>query len=192
MGAPLASNFITEKTYLETERAGKVKHEYYNGEVFAMSGASRFHNRIFSNLFVPLGNHLKGKKCNLYGSDLRVYVHSNSLYTYPDISVVCDKEEYLDEAFDTLVNPKIIFEILSPTTKDYDRGSKFMLYRAITSLKEYILVDSENIHIERFLKNDEGVWYLTEYKTSSDSLVISSIDMQLPLADIYNGVFDAV
>ena len=190
MSQSLAHQFISQEEYLKTERLAKEKHEYFRGEVFAMSGASRFHNRIFSNIHGNIYPFLKGKPCKSYGSDLRVHVAQNTLYTYPDLTIVCGKEEYLDNVFDTLVNPKVLIEILSPGTKDYDRGSKFKLYREIPSLEEYILVDSENIYVERFYKTAEGKWTLSEYKTVNETLEISSIEFNLPLGEIYTNVFE--
>ena len=189
MGNALTKPFISQKEYLDTERLALDKHEYFNGEVFAMSGASRFHNRIFRNTYARIGIFLEGKKCTPYGSDLRVHIPINTLYTYPDISIVCDDEQYLDDEFDTLLNPKVIIEILSKSTKDYDKGTKFTLYRSIPSLVEYILIDSEKMFIERFAKNSEGVWSLSEYSLPTDLLQISSIDFKISLEMIYDKVF---
>ena len=191
MGYAQKLPFITQEAYLEAERAATEKHEYFKGEIFAMSGASRFHNRIFRNIYTEVGSYLKGKKCTPYGSDLRVSVTENSLFTYPDLTIVCGKEEYLDDTFDTLLNPKVIIEILSASTREYDRGSKFKLYRDIASLQEYILVDSETMLVERFAKNTEGNWTLFEYKNPSDSLLISSIDFKILLEEVYLDVFEA-
>jgi len=190
MGIPQPQPFISQEEYLTTERLALEKHEYFNGEIFAMSGTTRYHNRLFRNLYIGIGNHLKGKKCTPYGSDLRIHVYKNSLYTYPDISIVCDKEEYLDDTFDTLTNPTIIIEILSASTKEYDRGSKFKLYREIPSLKEYILVDSEAINIESYTKNDNQTWTLNEYKNVNDIFTITAIDYKISLEEIYLNVFE--
>jgi Uma2 family endonuclease len=190
MGEAQAKPFISQQEYLDSERLATEKNEYFQGEIFAMSGASRFHNRISTNLIGQLFNHLSGKKCTPYGSDLRVHIPENTLYTYPDITIVCDDEKYLDDAFDTLLNPKIIIEILSKTTKDYDKGSKFTLYRSIASLVEYILIDSEKMFVERFAKNSEGNWTLYEYALPSDFLVIPTIDFKIELDLIYKNVFD--
>jgi len=114
-----------------------LKSEYFKGEIFAMSGASLAHNKITENLKGFLYMNLKGKGCKAYGSDLRLHIPSNTLYTYPDTSVVCGKEQLLDERFDTLLNPVFIAEIPSPSTADYDIGGRFALYQSIESLKEY-------------------------------------------------------
>lgn len=144
-----------------------------------------------SSLTVSIGSDLKGKKCNIFGSDLRVHIPLNTLYTYPYLSIVCGKPQFVDDVFDTLTNPKVIIEILSTSSKDYEKGSKFTLYRSIASLEEYILVDSEQVFVERFFKNEQGSWTLEEYKTLDDHLAISSIEYSLPLSEIYANVFDA-
>ncbi len=178
-------NFITEEYYLLAERAAIKKHEYYKGEIFAMSDASLEHNIISSNLMGELTSKLKGKNCRPFSSEFRTYIPKNSLYTYPDILVVCGKPETTDDKFDTLTNPAVIIEILSASTKNYDKGEKFTLYRGIESLKEYILIDSEKIAIEKFLKNENGSWQLTEYKTITESFVIDTIKISLLLSDVY-------
>ena len=191
MGAAQAKTDISQEDYLEAERLATDKHEYFQGEIFAMSAAKKEHNRVFTNIFGSIAPYLNGKKCNIFGSDMRVHVYQNALYTYPDITIVCGKQEYLDKEFDTLLNPKVIIQILSPYTRDYDRGSKFKLYRGIPSLEEYILIDSEHIFIERFYKSKEEAWTLVEYKTPEDSLTISSIELLLPLEEVYSNVFDS-
>lgn len=182
--------FFTKEEYLLFERSALEKHEYYEGEVFNMAGASRRHNAIVRNVLGETYQYLKGKPCDVYPSDLRVHIPINSLFTYPDLLIVCDKEEYLDDAFDTLLNPTVIIEILSPSTKEYDRGSKFKLYRDIQSLKEYILIDSETQLVEQYAFDAENSqWIFKEMKTEKENLKIYSIDFSLPLFTIYEGVF---
>jgi Uma2 family endonuclease len=181
-------NYISEQDYLEAERKASEKHEYYQGEIFAMGGALLPHNEIFSNLIVGIGSRLIGKNCKPYGSDLRIYIPANTLYTYPDISIICGKVETTDDQFDTATNPSVIIEILSKSTRDYDKGSKFTLYRAIETLKEYILVDSTNISVEKFVRNNDNSWQFTEYKLMADTLPISTVDINITLADIYKDV----
>ena len=178
---------VTIEEYLQMEEASDQKHEYYKGEVFAMSGAKVPHNIISRNLLIALGLKLKGKNCQPFGSDQRVHVEKNSLFTYPDISVVCGKLETRNEDNWNLTNPALIFEILSPSTKNYDRGEKFMLYRDIASLKEYILIDSETIHIESFRLNANRHWELEEYWNISEILEMPSINVSIALQDIYEG-----
>jgi Uma2 family endonuclease len=179
---------MTEQEYLAFERNSAEKHEYYKGEIFNMSGASRNHNKIDSNLRTEIGSFLKNSKCNIYGSNLRVNVKTESLYAYPDIVVVCGEEKYLDDEFDTLTNPSLIFEILSPSTADYDKGLKFELYRALESFKEYVLIDPAKVHITHYQKNVDGSWLMKEYKNMNDTLALGSIEMLLSLKDCYDGI----
>ncbi|MGZ8552856.1 MAG: Uma2 family endonuclease, partial [Chitinophagaceae bacterium] len=131
-------NYVSPEQYLEMERAAETKHEYYKGEVFAMSGASWQHNVIAKNINTIVLPFLKGKPCDMFGSDLRIHIPENSLYTYPDFSIICGKPETTDDQKDTVVKPSVLIEILSKSTKDYDRGTKFNLYRSISTLNEYI------------------------------------------------------
>ncbi len=174
--------------YLEMENAANEKHEYYKGEIFAMSGAKMPHNRITSNLLIALGLKLKGKSCQPYGSDARIHIESNTLFTYPDISIICGEISTLNNDDYNVLNPTVIVEVLSKSTKNYDRGEKFKLYRDIVSLKEYILVDSESMHIEIFRLNKNGHWELEEYKSLTDSVIIKAIDESVVLSEIYEGV----
>ncbi|WP_336516690.1 Uma2 family endonuclease [Pollutibacter soli] len=190
-------NKVTAEEYLEWEKASTEKHEFYKGEVFpmgghgellAMSGAGKRHNRIFTNIFGELFSRLKGKPCQPFGPDLRVYIPENSLFTYPDISIICGDMITSGVDENSVVQPTIIIEILSPSTRDYDQGEKFRLYRDIPTLKEYILVDASSVHIESFRINAAGLWELIEYKSLKDELSIGSIETALPVADIYFGV----
>ncbi len=181
-------NYISQEEYLEMERAALEKHEYYQGEIFAMSGASLKHNEVFSNLFGEIQGKLKGKNCKPYGSDLRIHVPKNSLYTYPDITIICDKADLTDDKFDTATNPAVIVELLSKSTRNYDRFEKFSLYRDIASLKEYILVDTQKIHIENYVRNADNTWQLTDYNAISDNLFIATVNINVSIADIYAGL----
>ena len=171
--------------YLQMEKASLEKHEYYKGEIFAMAGAGARHNIISVNILVALGIFLKGKDCRPYGSDMRVHIPENSLFTYPDVSIICGDILSSPEDEDSTIQPTVIFEILSPSTKNYDRGVKFMLYRAIASLKEFILVDSESIHVEHFAINKEGFWQLEEYNLPSEKINLKSVCVQLHLGTVY-------
>ena len=181
-------NYISPEHYLEMERASDTKHEYYKGEVFAMSGASLPHNDIFHNVYGALTFFLKGKGCKPYGSDLRIHIPKDSLYTYPDISIICGKPQTTDIFRDNIINPSVIIEILSKSTKDYDRGTKFTLYRSIKTLKEYILIDSTSVSVEIFTRQEDNSWILTEFKQQSDSFTITTISLTLYLKDIYEDV----
>ncbi|HUZ57247.1 MAG TPA: Uma2 family endonuclease [Hanamia sp.] len=174
--------------YLEMENIADEKHEYYRGEIFAMSGAKVPHNIIATNLLGTLVNKLKGKNCKPFNSDQRIHISSNTLFTYPDISIICGEIITLNNDDYNVLNPTVIIEVLSKSTKNYDRGEKFKLYRDITTLKEYILVDSESIHIETFRMNEKGHWELEEYNSLTETVIIKAIDEIVTLLEIYDGV----
>ncbi len=173
--------------YLQMEKASEVKHEFFRGEIFAMAGAGRRHNVVSKNIQGRLFIALDGKPCQPYGSDMRIHIPENTLFTYPDISVICGEITASPADEDTAILPVVLIEILSPSTKNYDRGGKFKLYRDIPSLKEYILVDADSVNVEAFRINADGHWELEEYKTIEDTLIIPSIDVSISLQDIYNG-----
>jgi Uma2 family endonuclease len=180
-----AKTLMSQEEFLQFERNSQEKHEYYKGEIFAMSGASYEHNVIEDNIRGELHNFLKGKQCRSFGSNLRVSVKANTLYTYPDIIVICGKPEFQDDQFDTVVNPALIIEILSPSTANYDKGTKFELYRDISSLREYLTIDSTKLHIEQFIKNSNNTWTLQEFKNFSDSFTLATIKMPVVVSDWY-------
>lgn len=180
------SKFTVEE-YLRFEKESLQKHEYFNGEIFAMAGAGLRHNVIFSNVFRELAGHLKGHLCKPYGSDLRIHIPENNLFTYPDISVICGEIIPSDVDADTALLPAVLIEILSFATKDYDRGGKFRLYRDIHSLKEYVLIDSESINVEIFRINPQGNWELEEHRSIDASLAMPTVGFSMPLKEIYQG-----
>ena len=184
----LQYNYISAEEYLESEIQSKEKHEYYRGEIFAMSGASFHQNDIFSNLFGNIAHQLKGKNCKPYGSDLRIHIPKNTLYTYPDICIICGDPEFSDNKFDTATNPAVIIELLNKSTRNYDKGEKFTLYRDIESLKEYILVDTEKIYVEKHIRNTDKSWQLTDYRSLENHFTIQTVEIVLQLKDIYEGL----
>jgi len=173
--------------YLAFENGASEKHEYYQGEVFAMSGAKLTHNEIVMNTATIINQFLKGKTCKPYNSDQRIYIEKNTLFTYPDISIFCNGVITLNNDEMNAVNPSVIIEVLSPGTKDYNRGMKFKLYRDIDSLNEYILIDSESINVEAFAINQNGFWELREYKNIHETLLIQTIQMEIPVSSLYEG-----
>jgi Uma2 family endonuclease len=179
---------VSIEEYLEMENAADEKHEYYKGEIFAMSGAKVPHNIITTNLLATLYNKLKGKKCRPFNSDQRIHIPSNTLFTYPDISIICGEIITRNDDDYNVLNPTVIIEVLSKSTRNYDRGEKFKLYRDIKTLKEYILVDSASIHVEVFRLNESDHWELEEYNAPADTLLIKAINESILLSDIYDGV----
>lgn len=173
--------------YLEMEEGSQEKHEYYRGEIFAMSGAKLTHNTITYGLLASLLTKLKGKSCRPFGSDMRIHIEKNTLFTYPDISVICGEVKTLNDDEYNALNPSVIIEVLSPSIKNYDRGDKFKLYRDIPTLKEYVLIDSEAIGIEVFRMNKNEHWELEEYKSIDETLEIQTVQLSIPLSEIYEG-----
>jgi len=188
---PSHKKIYTPGEYLELERKATHKSEFYKGEIFAMSGASLIHNKITSRFFSLLSKELDIKTYSIYGSDLRVHIPANSLFTYPDISVVSGKEELLDQEFDTLLNPVFIAEILSPSTANYDTGTKFTLYRSIPSLKEYWTISSFEYRVQKFVKNEkDNTWILSETTNINDVMVLSTFDISVSLKTLYDGTLE--
>jgi Uma2 family endonuclease len=188
--AAIPKTLIAEQDYLEDERKSLHKSEYFNGEIFAMAGASKTHNKIVASVILAIGEHLKGKSCSFFPSDLRVHNAENSLYTYPDVTVVCGEEKYLDDEFDTLLNPTVLVEVLSPATEDYDRGTKFKLYRTIPSLQNYLLVSSTEFAAEIYTRQANDEWILNTAQGKSSRIHISALNYDLSLSDIYAQVDD--
>ena len=178
----------TPEEYLALERSCETKHEYYNGEIFAMGGASPQHVMIVTNLVGELYSQLKAGPCSLYSADLRVKVAPTGLYTYPDVIVLCDEPQFSDEQKDTLLNPALIIEVLSESTKDYDRGGKFEQYRTINSFVEYLLIAQDRPHAEHHVRQGDGSWILHETNSLEDTLQLKSVPCSLRLADIYNKI----
>jgi Uma2 family endonuclease len=175
----------TEAEYLAIERDVETKHEFYRGEMFAMAGASRQHNRITVNVSAVLHEQLKTRDCEHFASDMRVKVESTILYTYPDVVITCHEPRFLDKEVDTLLNPQVIIEVLSDSTEKYDRGKKFEHYRTIPSLREYILIAQDRPHIDRFALNDLGQWVLND-TTGLDAVIeLTAVSCRLPLAEVY-------
>lgn len=178
---------LTVEEYLEQELAAEFRSEYYKGEVFAMSGGSRHHARIILNIAAELRQALRGKPCNVYITDVRLGVTKADLYTYPDIMVTCGAEEMLDQKSETLLNPVLIIEVLSPSTQGYDRGAKFEHYRTLKSVREYLTVAQDRIHVEQHVRQPDNRWLLTEH-AQPEATVNLSIMVDLKMSDIYEKV----
>jgi Uma2 family endonuclease len=178
---------FTIPEYLEDEWERNQKYEYYKGEIFAMAGVGPRHNILFRNVFGDLAYRLKGKPCRPYGSDMRIHIPENTLFTYPDISIICGS--ILPSPFDknTAIQPAAIIELLSPSTRAYDKGMKFKLYRDIPTLQEYILIDSEAISVEVFRRNTADMWESEVCNQLSQTLLIKTVQLSLLLEDIYEG-----
>ena len=180
-----AKERLTPAEYLARERKAEFRSEYFAGEMFAMAGTTRQHARIMTNLVSRADQQLRDTPCDVFGTDVRVKVAPTGLYSYPDVIIACGDVQYEDEVLDTLLNPRVIFEVLSPSTEAYDRGKKFDHYRQIPSLTEYVLVSQSEPLVERFSRQSKGTWQLTVLKGLETALQLESVPCRLPLAEIY-------
>ena len=179
---------ITPQEYLELERNAEIKSEYLDGEIFAMSGATREHTKIVVNLATELNNQFVDRPCEVYAIDMRTKVSPTGLYTYPDIAAVCGEPQFEDPHSDTLISPQLIIEVLSESTESYDRGKKFAHYRTIDSLREYVLVSQTECRIERFTRQDDGNWLYTENTDPDGSIELTSVACRLSLSRVYHKI----
>ena len=187
MASAAARTYLTPEEYLAFERKATTKHEYLNGQIVAMSGASFAHNFLTMNTANQLYNQLIGGECQVATSDMRVKVTQIDSYFYPDVVVVCGESRAEDDTFDTLLNPTVVVEVLSPPTETYDRGEKFEHYQQIASLKEYVLISQDKIRVEHYHRQETG-WMQTEFRGLEDVLSLLSIGCELRLQDVYRRV----
>lgn len=179
---------ISEEAYLEAERSGTIKHEYFRGRIYVMTGAKESHNLIAANTLASLHGQLRKKPCRVYPSDMRIKVLRTGLNTYPDVVVVCGQPLFTDDVRDTIVNPTVIVEVLSSSTERYDRGVKFQNYRTVDTLQDYVLVSQEHHHIECYTRQESGLWLLQEVDGIKEKIDIRSIECTLSLQDVYEKV----
>jgi Uma2 family endonuclease len=180
--------YLTPEQYLEIERAAEYKSEYFNGEMFAMAGGSVNHAMIAGDLSRILGEQLRGRSCTIVGSDLRLRVSPEGLYTYPDIVVFCGKPQLADPRKDMIIDATVIIEVLSPSTENYDRGFKFEQYRRIASLKDYIVFAQNRVHVEQNTRQDDGAWMLRETSDMNAVIQLPSIECSFRVAEAYERV----
>ncbi|MEG4442432.1 Uma2 family endonuclease [Microcoleus sp. AT9_B5] len=185
MVASQNSGYLSPEEYLQLEETNSVKHEYRQGDIYAMAGASNTHVLIAGNLYVLLRNHLRGRGCLPYISDTKVRIESINTYYYPDIAVTCDRR---DREFSNFLRyPCLIVEVLSETTEAFDRGDKFTDYRNLESLQEYVLISQTRIQVECFRRNDQGQWVLYPYR-ETDTIHLASVDFSCAIEDLYEDV----
>ena len=191
MSSLAAPTIYTPEEYLVSERKATLKSEYLNGEILAMSGASLAHTRITADIVTELNNQLRGGECEVISNDMRVKTGPKGAYFYPDVVVFCGEPEVEDNVFDTLLNPTVVIEVLSPSTEVYDRGEKFRHYQELTSLREYILVSQDRVRVEQY-RLAKTQWVQTEFRLPEDVLPFASIGCELLLRDIYRRVPEVI
>ena len=177
---------VSPEEYLASERQALDKTEFFNGELIPMAGATRNHNRIKENVNGKIIQHLEEANCQSFSSDMRVHLPETGLYAYPDIVIVCGEPQLLPDDFDNLLNPTVVLEVLSEGTEDYDRGRKFLRYRSIPSLQEYVLIDSQRVEVEVWRRNDLGQWTLMEQTTdAAGQFTIQTIGLTISISQTY-------
>lgn len=189
--APQPVATINVDDYLALERTSDQRHEYDGVEIYAMAGGSEQHNQIFINICCSLYVQFRRRDCTVYNSDMRVHIPVTGLYMYPDVSALWGTAQYQDPRRDTLLNPQVIMEVLSPSTEGYDRGKRFRNCRTLPSMQEYLLIDQDAVLVEHYVRQPNGQWLLHEASNSADVLTLTAIDCTLALADMYEKVLDA-
>ena len=182
----LKDNFpkFTPEEYFEWEEQQLEKHEYMDGEVYAMTGGTQNHSDIAGNFLTLLKSHLRGSGCKAFNSDLRIKIFESNKYVYPDLSVTCDRRDKTTPQY--ITHPCLIVEVLSPSTAAYDRGDKFRMYRH-PSLIDYVLVDTNKIAIDLYRKDEAGNWYIINYE-AGDSIELKSVNLTVPIEQVYEDI----
>lgn len=178
----------TAAEYLAQEETSEERHEYHDGAIIPMTGGSLIHNRIIGNIFAWLKSAVRGTTAKIYITDLRVWIPETRRYTYPDVFVIQGDPQYHDQRNDTVLNPSLIIEVLSPSTSDYDRGDKFRAYRTIPTFQEYWLVEQSQIQVEQYCKTDDHQWLYRPYNNPETVLQSPTLNLEMTLKDIYEDV----
>lgn len=182
------TRIYTPEEYLALEAEADVRHEYLNGEIREMAGGTTNHNEIITNLCVALKPRLRKENYRLFTENVRVWIEKYRVYTYPDVMVIADEPIYYGKGTTTVINPCLIIEVASKSTKNYDQGDKFDYYRGLSSLQEYILVEQSRVHVLQHVKTNNNQWLLTEYEEDSQEFSLSILPLSLVLDEIYEGV----
>lgn len=180
------SVFLTSEAYLQLEEKSNIKHEYIDGQVYAMAGTTDTHNTIAGNLFILIRNHFRGSQCRVYFADIKASIEKRNRFYYPDIIVTCDPKDRETATYKRF--PKLIIEVLSESTEAFDRGDKFNDYQTLDSLEEYVLVNSKHQRFETFRRNDQGLWVLQTYTPDDQIFELQSINLIAPFTDLYENV----
>ncbi|MGL5035717.1 MAG: Uma2 family endonuclease [Microcystaceae cyanobacterium] len=186
MVALLDSNFLTPEEYLAFEEKSLVKHEYRDGDAYAMAGTTANHNKILGSLYVLIRNHLRGSGCDPYFSDLKVKIQAKNCFYYPDLLVTCDRRDREMAVYKN--HPKLIIEVLSDSTEAFDRGDKFIDYQSLESLEEYVLVNHKSRRVETFRRNAQNLWVLQTYQEQDQTFELQSLNLTINFIDLYEDV----
>ncbi|HEY9693587.1 MAG TPA: Uma2 family endonuclease [Oculatellaceae cyanobacterium] len=185
--------YYTPEEYLQLEEVGDYKSEYIDGEIIPMAGGSTNHNRIAGNFYAALNFALRQQNYEVFIGDVRLWIPKRRIYTYPDVMVVAGEPEYFNNRTDTILNPQVIIEVLSESTKGYDRQDKFEAYRSIDNIQEYLLIDQSRINVKQFSKTGKKRWTFSEYDQEDEAISLTTVEFKISLLDLYNKVkFEAV
>jgi Uma2 family endonuclease len=184
---PIQPRF-TPSEYLALEELAESKSEYINGEINPMTGGTTKHNRICINLIVVLDKALRNLNYELFTENVRLWIPQTKIFTYPDVMIIDGEVEYYEERNDTIINPQVIFEVLSPSTQAYDRQDKFEYYRTIPTFKEYLLIDQNRLRVQQFTKKSAKEWTFRDYDLEDENISLTSLELQISLEDIYSKV----
>jgi Uma2 family endonuclease len=186
------NTFVTPDDYLAVERESDTKAEYFDGTVYAMTGASINHIRVVTNLILELGSQLRDRKCDVLSNEMKVRLQDSRKFFYPDVTVLCGEPQFHDKRRDIILNPILVIEVLSPSTEAFDRGAKFQAYQTLDSLKEYVLVAHDKSVVEQFVRREDGKWTYTVVIGLESSLQLPSVECTLNLSAVYDKVeFDS-
>lgn len=190
MGSAAPRLRMTEEEYLAFERTSDVRHEFADGEIFAMAGGTYEHTTVAANIITELRNALRGRKCSVQTSDMRIHIPSRGHYIYADALAVCGRPVFVDDKHDTLINPRVVVEVLSPSSEEYDRGAKFALYQTLPSVMHYVLAAQDKPCIEVFTRKADGTWDLRKYGPG-DRLALVALEISIAVDEVYSNVFDS-
>lgn len=179
---------LTPQEYLAMEEQSEIRHEFVNGEIYAMAGATANHNQITGNVYMELRQRLRSKPCRVFIADMRLRIKEPNVYVYPDVMIICGKVEFEAGRRDVAINPIVIIEVLSDATEKYDRTKKFAYYRQIRSLQEYVMIDQSRVYVECFRRSQSHFWVLETYEALNTTLHLQSVEVEIPLQAIYEQV----
>ncbi|MEH2122937.1 Uma2 family endonuclease [Nostoc sp.] len=180
--------YYTPEEYLELEEAADYKSEYINGQIIPMAGGTANHNRIAGNFYAVLNFAFRQQEYEVFNSDMRLWINQKRIHTYPDVTVIAGEPEFSNNRTDIITNPQVIVEVLSKSTKNYDREDKFQAYRTISTFQEYLLIDQTRIHVEQFSKIGKKQWTLREYDEEDEAIALGTVPFEISLQDLYNKV----
>ena len=180
--------YYTPEEYLELEEAADYKSEYIDGQIISMAGGTANHNRIAGNFYAVLNFAFRQQEYEVFNSDMHLWIHQKRIYTYPDVTVIAGEPEFFNNRTDIITNPQVIVEVLSKSTKNYDREDKFQVYRTISTFQEYLLIDQTRIHVDQFSKTGKKQWTLREYDEEDQAIALVTVPFDISLQDLYNKV----